>query len=630
MRDPEMVSRANRAAVTLERAWERWRLLHGLPAAPRSPVSSYVGYSMEEPWGSPRVVFGVDASEAELLAAVLDRHQCAGLYYQPGPAAGELGQAASQVAQPARAALPPPYAQAPEYAQAPAYAAPAPAQQAGGREYEEAAEDARRPAQSDPRPAADAPDAADRAGVPVYAEAAEAARRRRAQEGPRPAADAPQSAARKAAPAAAPAAPPAAAPLTAPAAPPSLQTEALFGDDQLSLLGAPMGSGQSARNARQDDQVQPGGHAGRPANGHVAAGSDASTSNGAAAHSEVAASGEPAASGEGAASTANGAAEGEAGTASRAVAGAGAPVTGKSVTALAVTEAKAAAAELSAAGPARVSSDPAATAGAGDRGGLAAAGAGSAAGAAPGDVSVAAGNGPASRGDLAVSDGAAAAKTGASPAPRVADVTGTGDGPSDRASSGEGPGRAASRSSGRMGDHYPGPGRKDVPAAAQSGSPGPAVHVRAGQIRVGPPVTDVPLDLPAASLPVQRPSVLGPSALGPPQPDDEGIAGPRGKTPARETLGEPPAHSVRERETVDGEGAEPASHTIAAELAGWASGELPGQASARLAAWEAIGGVPAPDARQASSAAAADALGPNVLATEAGVPEVGTTAGRAR
>jgi hypothetical protein len=40
--------------------------------------------------------------------------------------------------------------------------------------------------------------------------------------------------------------------------------------------------------------------------------------------------------------------------------------------------------------------------------------------------------------------------------------------------------------------------------------------------------------------------------------------------------------------------------SIAAELAGWASGELPGQASARLAAWEAIGGVPVADPRQAA------------------------------
>ncbi len=54
------------------------------------------------------------------------------------------------------------------------------------------------------------------------------------------------------------------------------------------------------------------------------------------------------------------------------------------------------------------------------------------------------------------------------------------------------------------------------------------------------------------------------------------------------------------------------SDTIAAELAGWASGELPGQASARLAAWAAIGGVPAPSYRPAS-------------ATDIGSPGVGTT-----
>jgi hypothetical protein len=33
--------------------------------------------------------------------------------------------------------------------------------------------------------------------------------------------------------------------------------------------------------------------------------------------------------------------------------------------------------------------------------------------------------------------------------------------------------------------------------------------------------------------------------------------------------------------------------TMAAELAGWAAGELPGQASARLAAWATVGGLPA-------------------------------------
>jgi len=82
MRDPDLVTRAQRAAVALERAWERWRAMHGLSAEPMPPVSSYVGYSIEEPWGRPRVVFGVDAREAELLAALLDHHECVGPFYQ--------------------------------------------------------------------------------------------------------------------------------------------------------------------------------------------------------------------------------------------------------------------------------------------------------------------------------------------------------------------------------------------------------------------------------------------------------------------------------------------------------------------------------------------------------------------
>jgi hypothetical protein len=93
MGDPEMVSRAERAAATLERAWERWRILHGLSAEAAPPVSSYVGYSIEEPWGRPRVVFGVDAREAELLAVLLDRHECVGPFYQPRQ--GRDGQVAS-------------------------------------------------------------------------------------------------------------------------------------------------------------------------------------------------------------------------------------------------------------------------------------------------------------------------------------------------------------------------------------------------------------------------------------------------------------------------------------------------------------------------------------------------------
>jgi len=55
----------------LERAWDRWRDAHGLAAEPLPPVSSYVGYSIEEPWGRPRVVFGVDAGDAEKLATLL-------------------------------------------------------------------------------------------------------------------------------------------------------------------------------------------------------------------------------------------------------------------------------------------------------------------------------------------------------------------------------------------------------------------------------------------------------------------------------------------------------------------------------------------------------------------------------
>ena len=81
MRDPELVMRAQRAAAELERAWDRWRTIHGLGTEPPPPVSSYVGYSLEEPWGQPRVVFGIDAREAEHLAALLDRHDFAGPIY---------------------------------------------------------------------------------------------------------------------------------------------------------------------------------------------------------------------------------------------------------------------------------------------------------------------------------------------------------------------------------------------------------------------------------------------------------------------------------------------------------------------------------------------------------------------
>jgi len=91
MRDPELMLRAQRAATELERAWDRWRTMHGLNAEPLPPVSSYVGYSLEEPWGQPRVVFGIAAAEAEHLAALLDRHDCAGPVYAGMTSQGARG-----------------------------------------------------------------------------------------------------------------------------------------------------------------------------------------------------------------------------------------------------------------------------------------------------------------------------------------------------------------------------------------------------------------------------------------------------------------------------------------------------------------------------------------------------------
>lgn len=97
MRDPDLVVRAQRAAEVLERAWDRWRTLHGMGAEPPPPVSSYVGYSQEEPMGQPRVVFGVAAEEAELLASLLEHHECTG----PAAARQEAAPAARPAEDPA-------------------------------------------------------------------------------------------------------------------------------------------------------------------------------------------------------------------------------------------------------------------------------------------------------------------------------------------------------------------------------------------------------------------------------------------------------------------------------------------------------------------------------------------------
>jgi hypothetical protein len=78
MRDPDLVVRAQQAATALESAWRHWRNVHGLDADPLPPVSSYVGYSLDAPWGETRVVLGICAEEAELLASLLEGHDCVG------------------------------------------------------------------------------------------------------------------------------------------------------------------------------------------------------------------------------------------------------------------------------------------------------------------------------------------------------------------------------------------------------------------------------------------------------------------------------------------------------------------------------------------------------------------------
>jgi len=84
MGDPELVARAQQAAVRLERSWDRWRRMHGLAAEQAQPVSSYVGYSLAEPWGRPRVVFGVGAEEAERLSQLLEQDEGADPRYNQG------------------------------------------------------------------------------------------------------------------------------------------------------------------------------------------------------------------------------------------------------------------------------------------------------------------------------------------------------------------------------------------------------------------------------------------------------------------------------------------------------------------------------------------------------------------
>jgi len=78
MRDPDLAGRAQQAATELEQASEHWRTMHGPGGEPLPAVSSDVGYSLEEPWGEPGVVLGIEAGQAQRLATLLDRHDDTG------------------------------------------------------------------------------------------------------------------------------------------------------------------------------------------------------------------------------------------------------------------------------------------------------------------------------------------------------------------------------------------------------------------------------------------------------------------------------------------------------------------------------------------------------------------------
>jgi hypothetical protein len=68
--------------------------------------------------------------------------------------------------------------------------------------------------------------------------------------------------------------------------------------------------------------------------------------------------------------------------------------------------------------------------------------------------------------------------------------------------------------------------------------------------------------------------------------------------PAGDASGSPSAAAYR---PADSASRGSITDTMAAELAGWAAGELPGQAAARLASWATAGGAVARGRQQARS-----------------------------
>ncbi len=73
-----MIQNRSHVLSAPRRAWNRHgnNGVHCMDSlAPGQPVVSYVGYSLKEPWGEPRVVIGIDADEAAYLAEFLDRDE---------------------------------------------------------------------------------------------------------------------------------------------------------------------------------------------------------------------------------------------------------------------------------------------------------------------------------------------------------------------------------------------------------------------------------------------------------------------------------------------------------------------------------------------------------------------------
>jgi hypothetical protein len=100
MRDPELVTRARYAAARLEQVWDRWRTLHGLGGTV-DPLASYVGYSLKEPMGQPRVVIGLDAAEAEYFADFLENHECGGRAQAEAPSVKDTARQPAVLSAPA-------------------------------------------------------------------------------------------------------------------------------------------------------------------------------------------------------------------------------------------------------------------------------------------------------------------------------------------------------------------------------------------------------------------------------------------------------------------------------------------------------------------------------------------------